>query len=183
MNNQIIGIIGGMGPQASAEFYRVLIHRARKQYGAHENNDYPEILIDSVPVPDFLSDTKNMEEAGAIATITIFTSARSFTAPGSTKFNCTIGPEGQSLIDAVQKNPNMIITISAPGAPINISTTTNIFTSIITHEMQELSRDPTYAEYITTSNPPSDNCILISQYEASDPVESFNTIEIGRAHV
>jgi aspartate racemase len=44
----------------------VLIHRARGQYGAHENSDYPEILIDSIPVPDFLSDTKHMEEAAII---------------------------------------------------------------------------------------------------------------------
>ncbi len=59
----MIGIIGGMGPQASVELYRLLIEGAREHYGAHKNDDYPEILIDSVPVPDFLSDTNQMEKA------------------------------------------------------------------------------------------------------------------------
>lgn len=59
----IIGIIGGMGPQASAEFYRVLITKARHEFGAHTNDAYPEILLDSVPVPDFLGSTENMEKA------------------------------------------------------------------------------------------------------------------------
>lgn len=60
---QPIGIIGGMGPQASQELYRLLIERARATYGARTNDAYPEILIDSVPVPDFLSDTDQMEQA------------------------------------------------------------------------------------------------------------------------
>lgn len=62
----IIGIIGGMGPQASNELYRLLIDRARNKYGARNNHEYPEILIDSVPVPDFLSDTEKMEEAALL---------------------------------------------------------------------------------------------------------------------
>ncbi|MBU1326518.1 amino acid racemase [Patescibacteria group bacterium] len=61
--NKIIGVLGGMGPQASNEFYRLLISRAHQIYGAHNNNDYPEILMDSVPVPDFLADTKKQEQA------------------------------------------------------------------------------------------------------------------------
>lgn len=65
MNSQkhIIGVLGGMGPQASHEFYRLLIEGARRRYGAKHNNEFPEILLDSVPVPDFLADTKTMEEA------------------------------------------------------------------------------------------------------------------------
>lgn len=66
MNNNIIGVIGGMGPQASAEFYRILIDQARYVYGATENDEYPEVIIDSVPVPDFLGDTAKMEEAAMI---------------------------------------------------------------------------------------------------------------------
>lgn len=64
--NKIIGVIGGMGPQASVEFYRLLIDVARCRYGARNNDEYPEILIDSVPVPDFLSNTKQMEVAAAM---------------------------------------------------------------------------------------------------------------------
>lgn len=63
MKQKMIGIIGGMGPQASQELYRLLIEGARERYGARNNDDFPEILIDSVPVPDFLSDTNQMEKA------------------------------------------------------------------------------------------------------------------------
>lgn len=61
--NNIIGIIGGMGPQASCELHRLMIDYAHHQFGVKNNDEYPEILIDSVPVPDFLSDTKEMEKA------------------------------------------------------------------------------------------------------------------------
>lgn len=64
--NRAIGIIGGMGPQASAELYRLIISEARHRYGARENDEYPEVVIDSVPVPDFLADTQKMEEAASV---------------------------------------------------------------------------------------------------------------------
>lgn len=62
-NHKIIGIIGGMGPQASLALYELLILRAQKQYGAINNDDYPEIIIDSVPVPDFISNQQQQEQA------------------------------------------------------------------------------------------------------------------------
>jgi len=61
MNKQIIGILGGMGPQASSELYRLLIEGARTRYGAIHNDEYPEIVIDSVPVPDGFSHPEEME--------------------------------------------------------------------------------------------------------------------------
>lgn len=66
MKQHMIGVIGGMGPQASNELYRLLIEGARLRYGARNNDDFPEILIDSVPVPDFLSDTREMEKAAVM---------------------------------------------------------------------------------------------------------------------
>src|SRR3989337_1145860 len=51
MKNKMIGLIGGMGPYASAYFYELLIKKS---------SDYPEVVIDSVPVPDFISDTKQI---------------------------------------------------------------------------------------------------------------------------
>ncbi len=66
MRTDIIGVIGGMGPQASVEFYRLLIKGAKQRYGAKNNNEFPEVVIDSVPVPDFLSDTASMETAAGI---------------------------------------------------------------------------------------------------------------------
>lgn len=119
----------------------------------------------------------NMENAGAIATLTIFAGgAQSFSCPTSTKLNCTLGPEGQTLIDAVTSNPNIIITINAPVPPTDLRVTINTFSSICAHEMCELLSDPQYAIYIATSNPPVDGAILFSQYEASDPVESLDVV-------
>ena len=53
MKQRII-IIGGMGPQASLELHRRIITRAADA-GARENEDYPEIVHVSIPVPDFIS--------------------------------------------------------------------------------------------------------------------------------
>lgn len=64
--SKTIGILGGMGPQASCELYRLLIEQAGRDYGARNNDEYPEVLIDSVPVPDFLSSTQKIEEAAMI---------------------------------------------------------------------------------------------------------------------
>lgn len=79
-NRNIIGVLGGMGPQASNEFYRLLIEGARERYGARNNDEFPEVLLDSVPVPDFLADTQQMEEAAGILEDRV----RRLTAYGST---------------------------------------------------------------------------------------------------
>lgn len=62
-SKKIIGVLGGMGPQASAEFYRILIEKSTQEFQLASNDDFPEIVIDSIPVPDFISNTKNMHEA------------------------------------------------------------------------------------------------------------------------
>lgn len=62
-NNNIIGIIGGMGPQATAEFYRILIEKSIREYGAVNNDDFPSVVIDSVPVPDFISSAAHLRVA------------------------------------------------------------------------------------------------------------------------
>lgn len=61
--HKMIGLIGGMGPYASAHFYRLLLDKSSQDYGAKNNDDYPEIVIDSVPVPYFISDTTRLAEA------------------------------------------------------------------------------------------------------------------------
>lgn len=50
-----IGILGGMGPEASNYLYKVLINLSIKCFGAKNNDDFPEIILYSVPVPDFIS--------------------------------------------------------------------------------------------------------------------------------
>lgn len=52
-----------MGPYASAYFYKLLLKKSSDFYGAKNNDDFPEIIIDSLPVPDFISDTEKLSEA------------------------------------------------------------------------------------------------------------------------
>lgn len=59
----IIGILGGMGPQASAHLLDLLIELSIKKFGAKNDDDFPEILLDSVSVPDFIGTVKNKDIA------------------------------------------------------------------------------------------------------------------------
>lgn len=58
-----IGIIGGMGPDASARLYGRMIAMARDEFNVTENHEYPEIVLQSVPVPEFFSNEKKKTEA------------------------------------------------------------------------------------------------------------------------
>ncbi len=58
-----VGIIGGVGPQATAFIYQEIIESAQSNHNAKNNDDYPELVIASVPVPDFISSKENMETA------------------------------------------------------------------------------------------------------------------------
>ncbi len=53
MANKIV-IIGGMGPQASLYFHKLIIDNAAKS-GANDNADYPEVIHFSIPVKDFIN--------------------------------------------------------------------------------------------------------------------------------
>lgn len=63
MKKQPIAIIGGMGPEASAYFYNMLIRQSIDLYNAVNNDDFPEIVLYSVPVPDFISNNDRQDEA------------------------------------------------------------------------------------------------------------------------
>lgn len=63
MKKQPIAIIGGMGPEASAYFYNILIKQSIDLYNAVNNDDFPEIILYSVPVPDFISNNERRNEA------------------------------------------------------------------------------------------------------------------------
>ena len=58
-----IGILGGMGPQASAHLVSLLVELSAKEFGAKNCDEFPEIILASIPVPDFISDKKNKETA------------------------------------------------------------------------------------------------------------------------
>ena len=65
MNKQrsIIGILGGMGPQASAHLVKLLVDKSTKEFEAKNGNDFPEIVLDSIPIPDFIVDKENEKTA------------------------------------------------------------------------------------------------------------------------
>ena len=48
-----IGVLGGMGPEASADFYQRVIAIFQKQFGAVQDTDYPPMLIYSLPLTGF----------------------------------------------------------------------------------------------------------------------------------
>ncbi|HKB88811.1 MAG TPA: amino acid racemase [Patescibacteria group bacterium] len=60
---QIIGLVGGMGPFAGVAFCRLLLEKSSRNFGAKNADDFPEIILDSVRIPDFISDTKNLPMA------------------------------------------------------------------------------------------------------------------------
>ncbi|MBI2018166.1 amino acid racemase [Candidatus Daviesbacteria bacterium] len=56
-------ILGGMGPEASVYLYKLLIDLAISQFGAKNNDEFPEIVLYSVPVPDFISNDRSRNKA------------------------------------------------------------------------------------------------------------------------
>ncbi len=46
-----------MGPEATADFYLRIIRIFQRKYGARYDNDFPEILIYNVPLPDVVEDS------------------------------------------------------------------------------------------------------------------------------
>ena len=58
MNKKIIGILGGMGPESTAMFYQSVIQQCQKQYGAQYDEDYPEIFIYNLPIPNVVEGIK-----------------------------------------------------------------------------------------------------------------------------
>ena len=61
--NKTVGIIGGVGPQASCYLYDKIMKLAQLKYKAVNNDDFPQLLLYSVPVPDFISNKDNILKA------------------------------------------------------------------------------------------------------------------------
>ena len=58
-----IGILGGVGPQATASIYQSVMRHATSDHNAVNNDDYPYLVVASVPVPDFISNKTNIPAA------------------------------------------------------------------------------------------------------------------------
>lgn len=61
-----IGILGGMGPQASTKLYELLINGAKKYTPDAVDDNYPEIVLLNVPVPNFISNKNELPKAKQI---------------------------------------------------------------------------------------------------------------------
>lgn len=57
-----IGVLGGIGPEATAEFYLKLIRTLQMQGVIKRNEDFPQILINSIPAPALIYDAISDEE-------------------------------------------------------------------------------------------------------------------------
>jgi len=51
-----IGILGGIGPEATGEFYLALILKFQEKDLIKSNKDFPQIIINSIPAPELLSE-------------------------------------------------------------------------------------------------------------------------------
>ncbi len=58
-----LAILGGMGPEASELMYKTLIRMSIEKFGAVHNDQFPDIALFSVPVPDFISDELSKKAA------------------------------------------------------------------------------------------------------------------------
>ena len=100
--NKKVGIIGGVGPQATQFIYERIIEFSQSKYGAKNNNDYPRILIDSVPVPDFISDTSQIE----VAKNMLIDSTQNLAKAGATKL-CIGSNTVHILLEDLKKATNI----------------------------------------------------------------------------
>lgn len=57
-----IGVLGGIGPEATGEFYNKLIRRLQKKRLINTNRDFPQIVINSIPAPELIYDKISDEE-------------------------------------------------------------------------------------------------------------------------
>jgi aspartate racemase len=69
-----IGILGGIGPESSAKFYQDLINELQNRNIIKSNEDYPHIILNSIPAPElvnndnlnmYLEGIKTLEKSGA----------------------------------------------------------------------------------------------------------------------
>lgn len=68
LNQKTIAILGGMGPQASSYLLKLLIDFSVSEFRAKNGTDFPEILLLSEPIDDFISDKTKAKKALTILT-------------------------------------------------------------------------------------------------------------------
>lgn len=53
-NNIKIGVLGGIGPEATAYFYKKLIENFQSTFHPQKNAEFPQIIINSIPAPELI---------------------------------------------------------------------------------------------------------------------------------
>jgi aspartate racemase len=59
--NHRIGVLGGIGPEATSEFYHKLICTLQEGYVTC-NGDYPQVIVNSIPAPELIHETISSKE-------------------------------------------------------------------------------------------------------------------------
>jgi aspartate racemase len=54
-----VGILGGMGPEATSDFYMRIIKIFQERFNAKYDSDFPQIIINSIPLPDIVETSEN----------------------------------------------------------------------------------------------------------------------------
>lgn len=54
MNDCMIGILAGMGPRSTAPFIDLVVNECQLQYGAKYDEEFPKMMIYSLPTPFFM---------------------------------------------------------------------------------------------------------------------------------
>jgi aspartate racemase len=62
-----IGILGGMGPETTADFFKRVIKICEKEYNCTKDGDFPKIVIVSVPIPPVVEKVEREEELLKVA--------------------------------------------------------------------------------------------------------------------
>jgi aspartate racemase len=62
-----IGILGGMGPQATADLYLGIVRLFQQRHGARYDADFPQMVLVSLPAPDVVE--RNEDERRLIGTL------------------------------------------------------------------------------------------------------------------
>jgi aspartate racemase len=57
-----IGILGGIGPEATSEFYYKFISKLQEDGLIKSNKDFPQIIINSIPAPELIYDDISDED-------------------------------------------------------------------------------------------------------------------------
>jgi len=59
MNKKTIGILGGMGAEATVDLYMGIWKYYQENFGAKYDKDFPPVIIYSVPIPDVVESLEN----------------------------------------------------------------------------------------------------------------------------